>query len=58
MKSRAKKNINVREGDVTLCTLMPHNPYLIQKPLFTPRVRLFASPSYLKKYGTLKHLQI
>lgn len=46
------ENINVREGDVTLCTLMPHNPYLIQKPLFTPRVRLFASPSYLKKHGT------
>ncbi|WP_075261569.1 LysR family transcriptional regulator [Candidatus Odyssella acanthamoebae] len=45
-------NININEGDVAICTFIPHQPHLIQKPLFNARIRLFASPSYLKKYGT------
>lgn len=44
-------DINITEGDVAICTQFLHQPHLIQKPLFTARIRLFASPSYLKKYG-------
>lgn len=47
-------NINFSEADVAICTQFPQYPHLIQKPLFSARVRLFASPSYLKKYGTPK----
>jgi len=45
------ENIHPAEGDVAICTLIPHQPHLIQKPLFTAYTRLFASQSYLNKFG-------
>ncbi len=45
-------NINLTEADVAISTFIPHQPHLIQQPLFDARIKLFASPSYLKKYGT------
>jgi DNA-binding transcriptional LysR family regulator len=45
------ENINPAEADITLATYIPHQPHLIQKPLFSARTHLFASKDYLKKYG-------
>ena len=43
-------HIDLTQADVAICMHPP--PHLIQKQLFSARIRLFASPSYLKKYGT------
>lgn len=45
------ENIHPAEGDVAICTFIQHQPHLIQKPLFTAYTRLFASQSYLNKFG-------
>ncbi len=37
-----------------ICPLIPHQPHLIQKHLLTPKIKLFASDAYLKKFGRLK----
>ncbi len=47
-------NIDPTEGDVLICPLIPHQPHLIQKHLLTPKIKLFASDAYLKKFGRLK----
>ena len=46
------ENINPQEADVLICPLIPHHPHLTQKYLYTAHTKLFASPSYLKKFGT------
>ncbi|AIK95813.1 hypothetical protein ID47_02280 [Candidatus Paracaedibacter acanthamoebae] len=46
------ENINLQEGDIAILTPVPQQPHLIQQHLFTVQVRLFASLSYIKKYGT------
>ena len=45
------ENIDPLEGDVTICSFIPHQPHLIQKPLLSGTIRLFASQDYLKKFG-------
>jgi DNA-binding transcriptional LysR family regulator len=47
-------NIDPTEGDVLICPLIPHQPHLIQKHLLAPKIKLFASDAYLKKFGRLK----
>ncbi|AIK96420.1 hypothetical protein ID47_06220 [Candidatus Paracaedibacter acanthamoebae] len=42
---------DIGEHDIAICPLIPHQPQLIQEPLFTVSIRLFASESYLKKFG-------
>lgn len=44
-------NIDPNEADVTICPLFPRQPQLIQQYLFTPQLKLFATPVYLKKFG-------
>lgn len=44
-------NIELSEGDVAICLSRPHQPHLIQTPLFTTYIRLFASKEYLKEFG-------
>lgn len=44
-------DLEVREGDVAIRTHIPHQPHLIQEPLFSARIGLFASPKYLEKFG-------
>ncbi|MBW8309186.1 MAG: LysR family transcriptional regulator [Candidatus Paracaedibacteraceae bacterium] len=51
------ENIHPTEADIAICTFIQHQPHLIQKPLFTAYTRLFASPSYLRKYGEPKSLE-
>ncbi|WP_010303414.1 LysR family transcriptional regulator [Candidatus Odyssella thessalonicensis] len=46
------EDIHPSEADVAICTFIPHQPHLIQKPLFTAYTRLYASPRYLEKHGT------
>ena len=46
------ENIEATEGDIAICTMIPHQPHLTHHYLFTTYIRLFASPSYLKKFGT------
>ncbi|MBW8309842.1 MAG: LysR family transcriptional regulator [Candidatus Paracaedibacteraceae bacterium] len=55
----SSENINLTEADIAICTFIPQHllsvsksQHLIQKRLFDARIRLFASPSYLEKYGT------
>ncbi len=43
--------INVAEADIAICSLIPHQPHLIQIPLLKGQIKLFASPTYLKKFG-------
>jgi len=45
------ENIDLTQGDVAICPLIPHQPHLIQKYLYTARIKLFASQSYLNKFG-------
>lgn len=39
------------DADVAICTFLHNQGHLIQKPLFTANIRLFAHPSYLEKFG-------
>lgn len=45
------EDLNPVETDIVIRTFIPHQPHLIQKPLFSARTQLFASKEYLKKYG-------
>ena len=47
-------NFDPSEADVLICRLLPYQPQLIQNPLFTCQIKLFASPSYLRKFGEPK----
>ncbi|MBL0941129.1 MAG: LysR family transcriptional regulator [Alphaproteobacteria bacterium] len=45
---------NLYEADVMIRPYIPHQPDLVQKPLTSFRIGLFASRDYLEKYGTPK----
>lgn len=49
--------INFSEGDVAILTQLPQQSNLVQKILFAARVRLFASPKYLQKFGTPQNVE-
>ncbi|AIK97061.1 LysR family transcriptional regulator [Candidatus Odyssella acanthamoebae] len=51
------ENIEPTEGDVVICPLILHQPHLIQKYLYTAHTKLFASQSYLKKFGTPRTIE-
>lgn len=43
---------NLEDADVGICPFISHQVGLIQKPLLSLTIRLFASPEYLKEMGT------
>lgn len=45
---------NLYEADVMIRPYIPHQPDLVQRPLTSFAMNLFASPEYLKKFGTPK----
>ncbi|NVK34473.1 MAG: LysR family transcriptional regulator [Rhodobacteraceae bacterium] len=45
-------DLNMREADVAIRLRQPTQPDLIQRKLFTVHFHVFASPGYLKKFGT------
>jgi DNA-binding transcriptional LysR family regulator len=45
------ENFSPSDGDVVISALIPHQPHLIQKPLFSVNIRLFASSEYLRIFG-------
>lgn len=49
-------DIGMRAADVAIWTRDPDQADLIRRPLFESRVRAFASPQYLRKFGTPKTL--
>lgn len=46
------ENFDTHEADIAIRTFIPNRPDLEQLPLQSFRIRLWASPEYLKKYGT------
>ena len=46
-----------READVAIRMTAPTQPELIQRKLFTSHLAIYASPKYLKLYGTPKNLK-
>lgn len=44
-------DLTTRQADCAIRLRQPQQPDLIQRKLFTVHLHLFASPSYLKKYG-------
>lgn len=48
------EDINLSQADIAIRTFMPHQPHLIQKPFFSFHNKLWASPTYLKKFGIPK----
>ncbi|AIL13598.1 hypothetical protein IM40_09090 [Candidatus Paracaedimonas acanthamoebae] len=51
------ENLNLQETDVAICTYIPHHPNLIQHPLKAFPMGLWASPSYLERYGIPKNVE-
>lgn len=49
-------DLTTRQADCAIRLRQPQQPDLIQRKLFTVHLHLFASPSYLKKYGEPKSL--
>jgi len=50
-------NLNMREADVAIRLRQPVQPDLIQRRLFTVHLHLYASPSYIKRFGGLESLE-
>lgn len=50
-------NLNMREADVAIRLRQPVQPDLIQRRLFTVHLHLYASPSYIKRFGGLDSLE-
>lgn len=46
-------DLNMRESDVAIRLHQPTQPDLIQRKLFTVHFHLYASPAYLKRFGSL-----
>ncbi len=44
-------DLSMRDADVAVRMAPPRQPDLIQRHLFTVHINIYASPSYLKKYG-------
>lgn len=49
-------NLDMREADVAIRLRRPVQPDLIQRKLFTVHFHVYASPSYLERFGTPKDL--
>jgi DNA-binding transcriptional LysR family regulator len=49
-------DISMREADVAIWTREPEQADLIRRPLFTMRVRAFASTQYIRKFGVPQSL--
>ena len=47
-------DLSMRQADVAIRLRQPVQPDLIQRRLFTVHMRLYAAPSYLKRFGTPK----
>ncbi|OJX12384.1 MAG: hypothetical protein BGO77_00355 [Caedibacter sp. 37-49] len=45
------ENLNLQEADVAICTYISHHPNLIQHPLKSLPMGLWASPQYIKEHG-------
>ncbi|WP_018698738.1 LysR family transcriptional regulator [Amorphus coralli] len=45
-------NLNMREADVAIRLRQPVQPDLIQRRLFTVHLHLYASPAYIKRFGS------
>ena len=50
-------DISMREADVAIWTREPEQIDLIRRPLFTMRVRAFASTHYVRRYGAPQSLE-
>ncbi|MCL4768675.1 MAG: LysR family transcriptional regulator [Hyphomicrobiaceae bacterium] len=49
-------DISMREADVAIWTREPEQADLIRRPLFTMRIRAFASTQYVRRYGAPQSL--
>ncbi len=47
-------DLNLREADIAIRMMPPRQPDLIQRKLMTVHFHVFASPSYIKRYGIPK----
>lgn len=50
-------DLGMREADVAIRLRQPTQPDLIQRKLFTVHFHVFASPGYLKKFGTPQSIE-
>src|SRR5690606_33323741 len=50
-------DLTTRQADCAIRLRQPSHPDLIQRKLFTVRLRLFASPAYLDKFGRPKSIK-
>ena len=48
----SERDLSMREADVAIRMVPPRQPDLIQRHLMTMHFHVYASPEYLKKYGT------
>lgn len=46
------EDINVESADIAIRTFMPHHPHIIQNHFCSFHSKLWASPEYLKQFGT------
>jgi len=51
-----QSDISKREADVGIFIADPENPDLIRRRLFTMNVHVYASPGYIRRFGTPKNL--
>jgi DNA-binding transcriptional LysR family regulator len=54
--SNEELDLGMREADCAIRLSQPMQPDLIQRKLFTVHFHIYASPAYLKKYGTPKSI--
>jgi DNA-binding transcriptional LysR family regulator len=54
--SNEELDLGMREADCAIRLSQPMQPDLIQRKLFTVHFHIYASPAYLKKYGTQKSI--
>lgn len=50
-------DLGMREADIAIRLRQPTQPDLIQRKLFTVHFHVFASPAYLKRFGTPKRIE-
>ncbi len=50
-------DLSMREADIAIRLRQPQQPDLIQRRLFTVHFHIYASPSYVKRYGEPKSLE-
>jgi DNA-binding transcriptional LysR family regulator len=57
LTSDEELDLAMREADVAIRLRQPTQPDLIQRKLFSVRFHAYASPDYLKRFGTPKNLE-